>query len=137
MKRHSLVRPTLVAALALGAALLPPVASTQTPAFQSKPVLQTFVSGDDTKEAVMIAVSIAPGGTSGRHTHPGDCYGTVVEGNVEVLADGKEMRKAGPGDVYHNGRGVVHEIRNAGTTPVRAVHTLIIQKGQPRIQPAQ
>lgn len=137
MQRPGMVRATLTCVIACGAVLLSPAASTQPPAFQSKPILQTFVSGDDTRETVMLAVSIAPGGSSGRHTHPGDCYGTVVEGNVEVLADGKEVRKAGPGDVYHNGRGVVHEIRNAGPTPVRAVHTLVLQKGQPRIQPVQ
>ncbi|MBL8385757.1 MAG: cupin domain-containing protein [Burkholderiales bacterium] len=117
--------------------LHPALVSGQAAGFQSKPILQTFLSDDDRKETVMMAISIAPGGSSGRHTHPGDCYGTVVEGSVEVHADGREVRRVAAGEVYHNGRGVVHEIRNAGSAPARAVHTLVIDKGQPRLTPAK
>ena len=38
---------------------------------QVKPLLRTAVSGDDSKEAVIVAGELPPGGTTGRHTHPG------------------------------------------------------------------
>ncbi len=119
------------------ATLHPAPVGGQPSGFQSKPILQTFLSDDDKKETVMMGVSIAPGGTSGRHTHPGDCYGTVVEGSVEVHAEGREVRRVAAGEVYHNDRGVIHEIRNASNVPARTVHTLVIDKGQPRLTPAK
>lgn len=104
--------------------------------FAAKPLLQATVEGDENKETVLLAISIAPGGTSGRHTHPGDCYGTVFEGTVELRVDGREPRRVSAGDAWHNARGVVHELRNAGDAPVRVVNTLVIDKGKPRMQPA-
>jgi hypothetical protein len=45
-----------------------------------KPMLQSSVEGDPGKDATMLAISISRAGSSGRHAHPGDCYGTAVEG---------------------------------------------------------
>ena len=104
--------------------------------FSAKPLLQSTVEGDQNRETAMLAIAIAPGGTSGRHTHPGDCYGTVVEGRVELRVEGREPRRVSAGDAWHNPRGVVHELRNVGDTPARVVNTLVVDKGKPRLQPA-
>ena len=110
--------------------------SAQMSGFVAKPLLQSTVEGDENKETAMLAITIAPGGSSGRHTHPGDCYGTVSEGAVELRVDGREPRRVSVGDAWHNPRGVVHELRNVGDTPVRVVNTLVVDKGKPRMQPA-
>jgi len=102
--------------------------------FVAKPMLQSPVESNESKEAVMLAISIAPGGSSGRHTHPGDCYGTVVEGTVELRIEGREARRVPAGEAWHNPRGVIHELRNAGDTPIRVVNTLMVDKGKPRMQ---
>jgi len=102
--------------------------------FVAKPLLQSTVEGG-TKEATMLAITIAPGGSSGRHTHPGDCYGTVFEGEVELRVDGRDPRRVSVGEAWHNPRGVIHELRNVDPTPARVVNTLIIDKGAPRMQP--
>lgn len=104
--------------------------------FAAKPMLHSTVEGDATKEATMLAITIAPGGSSGRHTHPGDCYGTVVEGTVELRLEGQEPRRVSAGEAWHNPRGAVHELRNSGDRPVRVVNTLLVDKGKPRMQPA-
>ena len=104
--------------------------------FVAKPLLQGSVEGDESKETAMLAIAIAPGGSSGRHTHPGDCYGTVVEGTVELRVEGREPRRVPTGEAWHNARGVIHELRNAGDTPIRVVNTLVVDKGKPRMQPA-
>lgn len=104
--------------------------------FVAKPMLHGAVEGAENKEAAMLAITIAPGGSSGRHTHPGDCYGTVVEGTVELRVDGRELRRVDAGDAWHNPRGAIHELRNVGGAPARVVNTLVVDKGKPRMQPA-
>ena len=103
--------------------------------FVAKPLLQSTVERDENKEAALLAITIAPGGSSGRHTHPGDCYGTVVEGTVELRVEGREPRRVSAGEAWHNPRGAIHELRNVGDTPVRVVNTLVVDKGKPRMQP--
>jgi quercetin dioxygenase-like cupin family protein len=111
--------------------------SAQSPPFAAKPLLQSTFSGDEKKEAVMLSITIAPGGSSGRHRHPGDCYGTILEGTAEIRIDGREPRRLSAGDAWHTTHGAVHELKNAGDTTVRAVNTLVVDKGQPRMQPVR
>jgi quercetin dioxygenase-like cupin family protein len=127
------VASSLLVLTILGAARSP----AQMSGFAAKPMLQSTVEGAEAKEAVMLAITIAPGGSSGRHTHPGDCYGTVVEGAVELRVEGREPRRVSPGEAWHNPRGVVHELRNVGDGPLRVVNTLLVDKGKPRMQPVQ
>jgi len=110
-------------------------AHAQMSGFAAKPLLQSTVEGDEKKEAALLAITIAPGGSSGRHTHPGDCYGTVIEGTVELRVEGREPRRVSAGEAWHNPRGAIHELRNVGDTPVRVVNALMVDKGKPRMQP--
>jgi quercetin dioxygenase-like cupin family protein len=132
MRRPALVLGTSVVAVALVSAA---GARAQAPSFSAKPLLQSTIGGDDGKEAVVLSVSIGPGGTSGRHTHPGDCYGTIVEGNAELRIEGREPRRVSAGDAWHTTNGTVHELRNVDVNPLRAVNTLVVEKGKPRMQP--
>nr|AIA16145.1 Cupin domain protein [uncultured bacterium] len=109
----------------------------QAPGVVAKPLLRTTLSGDDTKESVMLAVEFAPGAGTGRHTHPGDEYTTVLEGTLELRADGREVRRVNAGDVYHNPRGLIHEARNVGDKPARVAITFVVDKGKPVTQPVQ
>lgn len=115
--------------------LLAGVSHAQMSGFVAKPLLLSTVERDESKETAMLAITIAPGGSSGRHTHPGDCYGTVVEGSVELRVEGREPRRVSAGEAWHNPRGVIHELRNVGDAPVRVVNTLVVDKGKPRMQP--
>lgn len=141
MKPHPRTLPltALAAVLALGLAAAPASAQAPgmpaTPGFESKPVLTTAVTGDDTKEIVMIAVSIAPGGYSPPHVHPGDCVGTVIQGTVDLVVAGGEPRKIASGGTFANPRGTVHQFRNSADSPVRMVTTIVVDKGKPRTQP--
>ena len=106
-----------------------------TPGFQSKPIQSAPVSGDDSREMHAIAVSIAPGGYSPAHIHPGDCLGTVIEGTVDLVADGKETRRVAAGEAFSNPRGTVHQFRNSGDVPVRMLTFVVVDKGKPRVMP--
>ena len=83
----------------------------------------------------MVSVEFAPGSTTGRHTHPGDEYTVVLQGILELSAEGRETRRVSAGDVYHNPRGLVHEARNVGDTPARVAITFVVDKGGPITQP--
>ena len=106
------------------------------PGFTSQQVQTSPVSGDDSRNMVLMAVSIQPGAAVPAHTHPGDCVGAVVEGSVELLVAGKEPRRLAAGDAYANPRGTVHWFRNTGEGTARLLNTLVVLKGVPPVQPA-
>jgi quercetin dioxygenase-like cupin family protein len=126
---------TVLCAFAAGNALAQASATPKPPMFSSKPVQSSPVTGDPSKEILLLAVSIAPTGAVPTHVHPGDCVGSVVEGSVELIVEGKEPRRLSAGDSYANPRGTVHSFRNTGDGPARLLNTLVVDKGAPPVQP--
>lgn len=116
-------------------ALMTPIVHAQATGVSSDPLLRTSLSDDTTKESIMLAVEFATGGTTGRHVHHGDEYATVLQGALELHAEGRETRKVSVGEAFHNPRGLVHEARNVGDTPARLHITFIVDKGKPIIEP--
>jgi quercetin dioxygenase-like cupin family protein len=126
-----------VAALIMSLVAISPLAGAQSHGLAVKPLLRTTVSGDATKEAVVATAEFAPGGTTGRHFHPGDEYATVLEGALELRVDGRAPRRVRAGEAYHNPRGVIHETRNVGNGRARVASTFIIEKGKPLLEPVK
>lgn len=112
-------------------------ATAQAPGISAKPLLRSSVSGDEGKESIILSIEIAPGASTGRHSHAGDEYATVIEGTLEVRLEGQEPRRVAVGQSYHNPRGVIHETRNVGDGAARAVATFIVDKGKPLTVPAK
>jgi quercetin dioxygenase-like cupin family protein len=90
------------------------------------------VSGDSVTESIILSIEFAPGATTGRHSHPGDEYGTVLQGILELRIEGQEPRRVTAGEAYHNPQGVIHETRNVGDSVAKTVTTFIVEKGKPR-----
>src|SRR5262249_12521857 len=105
------------------------------PKMAVKVLMKTTVSGDESREAIIGMGEFPPGASTGRHTHPGDEYATVLEGELEILVDGQPPKHVKAGEAYHNGRDVIHETRNAGAVTAKVVSTLVIAKGQPISKP--
>jgi quercetin dioxygenase-like cupin family protein len=105
--------------------------------FKGTPVLHAPLSGDDAREAVVGTAEFARGGTTGRHTHPGDEYGVVLEGTLELRVEGREPRRVSAGEAFHNPKGVVHETRNVGSGSARVVSTFVVEKGRRLTEPAE
>lgn len=124
----------LLASFGVGAQGLAP-AVPQTEGFKSKPILVSPISGVQDRELVLIAVELAPGAASPAHTHPGDCFGAVIDGTIELRVDGQAPRQIKAGETYSNLAGPVHQFVNIGTTPVRLLNTLVVEKGKPRTVP--
>jgi uncharacterized RmlC-like cupin family protein len=57
---------------------------------------------------------IAPGGTAGRHTHPGIETGYVLEGESDLILEGKPDQHLKAGDSYSIPAGVVHDAKVHG-----------------------
>jgi quercetin dioxygenase-like cupin family protein len=129
----SVVTVALAAYMAVGASS---TATAQASGVTAKPLLRTTLSDDTTKESFLMAVEIATGATTGRHTHHGDEYGIVLQGTLELVAEGRETRRVTVGDAFHNPRGLIHEARTVGDTPVRLHIVFVVDKGKPIVVPA-
>jgi quercetin dioxygenase-like cupin family protein len=126
----------VVLALALSAlATSSPADEAPRPKMIVKVLMKTTVSGDETREAIVGTAEFPPGASTGRHTHPGDEYATVLEGELEIVMDGQPTRHVKAGEAYHNERDVVHETRNPGMVAAKVVSTFVITKGQPISKP--
>jgi quercetin dioxygenase-like cupin family protein len=88
------------------------------------------------REAVAVRIEIAPGGSTGRHTHAGDETDYVVEGQLDVTIDGQAPKTIKAGEAIVIPQGMVHNAQNTGTQPLKAVGVHIVEKGKPMTTPA-
>lgn len=88
------------------------------------------------REAVIANVEITPGGSAGRHTHPGDEISYVLEGEGEILMEGRAPLKIKPGDGFVVPGGTKHDAHNTGSQTLRLVAVYVVEKGKPLATPA-
>ena len=100
-------------------------------------VTETQVTGVPDKVFVLLTAEFAPGSTTRRYTHPGDEYGTVVEGTIVTQQAGGEWKTVTAGEAYYVPAWVVHETKNITDKPARTYNAFIIEKGKPRVIPAE
>jgi len=100
-------------------------------------VTETQVTGVPDKVFVLLTAEFAPGSTTRRHIHPGDEYGTVVEGTIVTQQAGGEWKSVTAGESYYVPAWVVHETKNITDKPARTYNAFIIEKGKPRVLPAE
>jgi quercetin dioxygenase-like cupin family protein len=92
-----------------------------------------FPQGYTTVTAI---AEVPVGGSSGRHSHPGVETGYVLEGELELLIDGKPPMKLKAGDSYQIPEGAVHDARTSGDKPMKVLGVYIIKAGEPLAKPA-
>lgn len=101
-----------------------------TPPYNVIPLMTAPVTGEPNKETVMIRVEWPANVSTGRHTHPGDEYGTVIEGALLSRDDGEEWKTYSAGQSYHKVTGVVHETKT-GDQPAKSINIFVVEKGKP------
>lgn len=122
------------AALAFAAAVCTaPVA--QAPGIQ-RTLLQRIDLGDG-RELVMGLARIAPGASTGRHTHAGIETGYALEGDSVLEIDGEAPRRLAPGESYVIPAGKVHDAKAVGGGPAKVLAVYVVEKGKPLATPAK
>lgn len=91
------------------------------------------------KEALMIMVEHAPGGSSAIHRHNAHAFVYVLEGSVVMQLKGGQPVTLTPGQTFYEGPADVHVVdRNASSTqPAKFMVLLIKDKGASALMPAQ
>ncbi|NHZ62538.1 cupin domain-containing protein [Massilia genomosp. 1] len=134
-------RPALACLLGLGLAgcATPTPTLTLTPAAGG--IVRTLVhraaASFPGTDAVVMRVELAPGARAGRHTHPGDEIGYVLEGEGQLLVDGAPARLLRAGDAFVVPAGVVHDAHNPGSAGMRLVGVFMVDRKQPLATPAK
>ena len=121
----------IVAAVSAGAALAARQSGfTRTP-LQDQPI---SVAGH---HGVTARVEIGPGVESGRHMHPGEEFGYVLEGALQLEIDGRAPQTFRTGDVFFVPAGVAHNGRNTGSVKTTFIGTYVVESGKPLSAPAK
>ena len=96
-----------------------------------RPLTRATLSGDPRREVLVLARELAPGAHSGRHSHRGEEFSTVLQGTFEIRVDGEPPLTVHAGEAYHVAEGVVHECFSVGDSPARTMTTYVIARGKP------
>jgi len=107
----------------------------QQPGFTRKMMQDQDVSATN-RHAVQVVAEFVPGGAAGKHTHPGEELGYVLEGTLELQITGQPPRTLKAGDVFYVPAGVVHDGKNVGSGPAKVLATYVVEKGKPVASPA-
>jgi quercetin dioxygenase-like cupin family protein len=91
-----------------------------------------FPAGYNTVTAI---AEVPAGGAAGRHTHPGAETGYVLEGELELIIDGKPPMKIKAGESYQIPEGAVHDAK-AGEKPFKVLGVYVVKAGEPLAKPA-
>src|SRR2546423_10164411 len=128
-------RRTLTMAVASGAAAIIGVwASGSLKAQQSgfkRVEVQRHDLGTPGREVVQVGAEFEPGGSVAKHTHPGEEFGYLLEGNLELEITGKPTATLKAGDSFFVPAETVHSARNVGKGPTKVLATYVIEKGKP------
>jgi quercetin dioxygenase-like cupin family protein len=100
-------------------------------------MLQQHDLGAPGREVVQARGELEQAGSVGKHTHPGEEVGYVLEGTFEFEVEGKPPTTLKAGDSFFVPAGTVHAGKNVGKTPAKVLSTYIVEKGKPLAAPAK
>ena len=124
---HARTRTILAAAVL--AALAAPLAA------QAPAITRTVLNrGDMTHagyEAVTAKADFPVGGSTGKHTHPGDEVSYVLEGTLTLEVDGMMAKTLKAGDVFMIPAGKAHNATAAGGGKAVVIANYLVEKGKP------
>jgi quercetin dioxygenase-like cupin family protein len=107
----------------------------QTPGFTRTP-LQTQDLSVLNKVVVQAKAEFDPGVAAGRHTHPGEEIGYILEGQLELKIDGQPTRIVNAGEVFFVPAGLIHDGINNTSSKTKVLATYVVEKGKPVATPA-
>ena len=108
----------------------------QQPGFKRTPLQKQELTAHG-REAVQVIAEFAPGVAAGKHTHPGEELGYVLEGSLQLEIQGKPPVTLKAGDSFFVPAGVVHDGKNVGKGPLKVLATYVVEKGKPVATPVK
>ena len=105
------------------------------PAFKRTVLQQADISVPG-REAVTAVAEFPAGAAAGRHTHPGEEIGYVLEGQVLLEQDGKPAVTLKAGQAFLIPAGTIHNATNTGSALARVLANYVVEKGKPVATPA-
>jgi quercetin dioxygenase-like cupin family protein len=131
----------LALALLTAAGMLATPASAQTSTSPTGPAFSwrfftTALDKDPTREVQMqmqLHLPNRPG--NGFHSHNGDQWEVVVEGEITFTVKGQPPKVLKAGEFVYIPRGTIHRNENKSNAPTRAIELLIKDKGKPQTIP--
>ena len=103
----------------------------------SRVLLQTQDLSTPGKVVVQARAEFDPGVAAGRHTHPGEELGYVLEGQLELRIDGQPPKMIKAGETFFVPEGLIHDGINTGTSNAKVLATYVVEKGKPVATPAK
>jgi quercetin dioxygenase-like cupin family protein len=95
------------------------------------------VTGAPGRELTILVIDLVPGGSSGLHTHPGDEYGTVMEGTLMVKIGDADFKPMTVGQTFSAPPNTPMEVMNTSGQPAKFYNVLILEKGKPTSSPVK
>jgi quercetin dioxygenase-like cupin family protein len=91
------------------------------------------------KEATLLTVEYAPGGSSKPHRHNAHTFVYVLEGSLVMQVQGGPAVTVGPGETFYESPSDIHAVsKNASSTkPAKFVVFMVKQAGAPPTVPVQ
>jgi quercetin dioxygenase-like cupin family protein len=108
----------------------------QQPGFARK-VLQDQNLSAHGRHAVQVVAEFAPGVAAGKHTHPGEELGYLLEGSILLEIEGEAPRTLKAGDSFYVPAGKPHDGKNVGSGPAKVLATYIVETGKPVASPVK
>ena len=133
-------RKFALAAIVSGVTLLAAVGAqsllAQQPGF-TRTLLQKGDVSVPGREAVQVRAEFDPGVAAGKHTHPGEELGYILEGTLVIEMEGKAPMTLNAGDFFFVPAGTVQDGRNVGSGKAKVLATYVVEKGKPIATPAK
>lgn len=105
------------------------------PAGPTRTILQKSDVSAPGREVVQALVEIPVGARSGKHTHPGEEVGYVLEGTLVLTVDGKPPVTLKAGNTFFVEAGRPHDVNNEGRAAAKILATYMVEKGKPLASP--
>ena len=106
------------------------------PAFKRTPLQKHELTAQG-REGVQVLAEFAPGAAAGKHTHPGEEMGYILEGTLHLEIEGKPPVTLNAGQAFFVPANTVHDGKNVGKGPLKVLATYIVEKGKPVASPAR
>jgi quercetin dioxygenase-like cupin family protein len=138
MKEKTMIARVALGVLLLGLTMVPARAADDP--LKSTVLLQsaTTNTGDalaypktDKPEVTTMIIEIAPGASTVLHKHPVPSVAYMLQGELEVQAEGGIVNRYKAGDAFLETINRLHKGTNTGTVPVKILVTYIGVKGEP------